>query len=97
MRTVEISPVIAFANGKQLTATHLTVGVIMDNLFDHAVFRYTFFGDGGQFAGESTFDIKDEAYTAWDFTAQNAFEIVADGLGLTILPQVGKTFFGELT
>jgi hypothetical protein len=97
MKTVNIQPTLSFANGKQVTATQLTVGVIMDNLFDQAVFRYTLFGDGGEFAGESTFEIKGDAYTAWDFTAQQAFEIVANGIGLTIVPQVGKTFFGDLT
>lgn len=97
MKVIPIQPTLAFANGQRVLATQFTVGSILDNLFNHVVFRYTLLDEAGQWAGEATYELNgEEAYHTWDATAEGAFNIVADGVGLTIIPQVGKSLFIEL-
>jgi hypothetical protein len=96
MKKVAINPQAAFANGKRLVAEAINVVSISDNLFDHVVFRYTLFDKDGVWAGESTYELKGlEEYSKWDTSAQNAYEIVIAGLGLTTQPTVGKSFFED--
>ena len=94
MKTVLIQPTIAFANGKQFTATQFRVESIHDDLFSNVLFRYTLYGANGEYAGESTYELSGvDAYSTWDMSPEGAFEIVAAGIGLEIIPQDNKTLF----
>jgi hypothetical protein len=98
MKTVQIKPQIAFANGKKMSATQLNVVSISDNLFDHVVFKYTLLDASGVWAGESTFELKGlEDYSTWDTTAEGAFTIVAQGIGLVVVQSDNKTVFVDLS
>ena len=98
MKTVQIKPQIAFANGKKMSATQLNVVSISDNLFDHVVFKYTLLDENGVWAGESTFELKGlEDYSTWDATPNGAFEIVATGIGLELVQENSKTIFVDLS
>ena len=98
MKTVQIKPQIAFANGKKMSATQLNVVSISDNLFDHVVFKYTLLDATGVWAGESTFELKGlEDYSTWDTTAEGAFTIVAQGIGLVVVQSDNKTVFVDLS
>jgi hypothetical protein len=98
MKTVQIKPQIAFANGKKMSATQLNVVSISDNLFDHVVFKYTLLDASGVWAGESTFELKGlEDYSTWDTTAEGAFTIVAQGIGLVVVQSDNKTIFVDLS
>jgi hypothetical protein len=98
MKTVQIKPQVAFANGKKMSATQLNVVSISDNLFDHVVFKYTLLDASGVWAGESTFELKgSEQYDTWDATPNGAFEIVATGIGLELVQENSKTFFVDLS
>jgi hypothetical protein len=98
MKTVQIKPQIAFANGKKMSATQLNVVSISDNLFDHVVFKYTLLDEAGVWAGESTYELKGlEDYSTWDTTAEGAFTIVAQGIGLVIEQEDNKTVFVDLS
>lgn len=85
MRTVQITPKTAFANGKRMTATQFNVVSIEDNLFDHVVFKYTLFDENMVWSGESVFSLDGrETYLTWDASAEGAYRLVADGIGLEI-------------
>jgi hypothetical protein len=100
MKTVQIVPVKAFTNtGKLTIATQLNVESKFDNLFDRVIFGYVLFGDDNQRCGESTFSLVGlDQYTTWNTTAANAFEIVAAGIGVEIVPgdTEGKVAFMEI-
>lgn len=97
MKTVQIKPQIAFANGKKMSATQLNVVSIADNLFDHVIFKYTLLDANGVWAGESTFELNGiEEYSTWDMSPQGAFEIVAAGISLEIVQDANKTVFIDL-
>jgi hypothetical protein len=96
MKTVQITPQIAFANGKRMLATQFNVVSIQDNLFDHVIFKYTLFDENMVWSGESTYELVGlEQYQTWFATPEGAFEIVAAGIGLNIIPVGGKTVFIE--
>jgi hypothetical protein len=96
MKTVQIKPQIAFANGKRMMATQFNVVSIQDNLFDHVIFKYTLFDENMVWSGESTYELNGlEQYQTWFATPEGAFEIVAAGIGLEIIPTEGKTVFIE--
>jgi hypothetical protein len=100
MKTVQIVPVKAFTNtGKLTLATQLNVESKYDNLFDRVVFGYLLLDAGNQRCGESTFSLVGlDQYTTWDTTGANAFEIVAAGIGVEIVPGniEGKVAFTEI-
>ena len=96
MKTVQIKPATAFANGKRMDATQFNVVSIQDNLFDHVIFKYTLFDENLVWAGESTYELNGlESYTTWDATPAGAYSLVAEGIGLEIIPTLGKTAFIE--
>ena len=96
MKTVQITPQIAFANGKRMMATQFNVVSIQDNLFDHVIFKYTLYDENMVWSGESTYELNGlEQYQTWFATPEGAFEIVAAGIGLNIIPVEGKTVFIE--
>lgn len=89
-----IKPVTAYANGKQMTATAFNVVSASDNLFDHVVFKYTLLTELGEWAGEASFELKGrDIYTQWDASAEDAYRIVAEGIGLELAPSVSGSFF----
>jgi hypothetical protein len=91
MRTVQITPHVAFANGKRMMATQFNVISIQDDLFSHVVFKYTLFDENMVWAGESTFELVGcDCYQTWDATPEGAYQIVADGIGLELLPVLGS-------
>jgi hypothetical protein len=99
MKTVQIKPYTAFANGKRIVATHLNVVSVKDNLFDHVVFKYTLLDDNCLWAGESTYELNGiEVYSTWDASADGAYDIVAAGIGLEIMSieEAGKVIFLEV-
>jgi hypothetical protein len=100
MKTVSIIPVKAFTNtGKLTIATQLNVESKYDNLFDHVVFCYLLLDANNQRCGESTFSLVGrEAYCTWYATPEGAFEIVAAGIGVEIVPgdTEGKVAFLEI-
>ncbi len=86
MKTVQIKPQAAFANGKRMVATQFNLVSISDNLFDHVIFKYTLFDENMVWAGESTFELNGlEQYSQWDATPTGAYQIVAQGIGLEIM------------
>jgi hypothetical protein len=90
---------MCFANGKRMTATQINVVSISDNLFDHVTFAYTLLDANGQWAGESTFSLNGiDEYSTWFATPSGAFEIVAAGIGVEIVPGEveGKVAFLEI-
>jgi hypothetical protein len=96
MRKVQIVPQVAYANGKQITATAIHVLSVYDDLFSHATFRYILLDKHGVHSGEGAFELKgEESYTQWDASAESAYKIVIAGLGLQILPTIGKSSIFE--
>jgi hypothetical protein len=92
MKTVQVKPYTAFANGKRMVATKLNVVSIQDNLFDHVVFKYTLLDANNSWAGESTFELNGIAeYSTWFATPEGAYEIVAAGIGLEIVMPEGES------
>lgn len=92
MRTVQIKPQLAFANGKRMEATQFNVVSISDNLFDAVTFKYTLFDENLVWAGESTFSLEGrETYLTWDASPEGAYTLVAAGIGLELAPSVSKS------
>lgn len=86
MKKVAITPVTAYVNGRQMTATQFNVVSVSDNLFDRVVFRYTLFTALGEWAGEAAFELNGiEQYRTWDASPEQAYTIVAAGIGLEII------------
>ena len=97
MKTVQIKSTTAFANGKRMDATQFNVVSIQDNLFDHVIFKYTLFDENMVWAGESTFELNGSSqYGQWDATPAGAYSLVAQGIGLEIIEEDGKTQFIEV-
>jgi hypothetical protein len=92
MKPVKIKPQIAFANGNRVTATQLSVVSINDNLFDHVKFKYTLLEESGNFAGESTYELRGDDYTKWDNSPEGAYIIVAEGIGVEIVNEATRMF-----
>jgi hypothetical protein len=85
MRTVQIKPQAAFANGKRMLATQFNVVSIEDNLFDAVTFKYTLFDEHMVWAGESVFSLEGrDTYLTWDASPEGAYTLVAEGIGLEI-------------
>ena len=80
---------MAFANGKKFMAHFMSMTSASDNLFDHVIFRYTLFDENGVQAGESTFELKDDAYRAWDTTPEHAYLLCLEALSLELQPRIG--------
>jgi hypothetical protein len=96
MKTVKVTPQIAYANGKQSVIEAIHVKSVFDDLFDHVVFRYALLDAHGVQCGEGSFELKgEEQYTTWDASPEGAYQIVIAGLGLEVLPTVGKSSIFE--
>ena len=96
MQKVQIVPQVAYANGKQITATAIHVISVYDDLFSHATFRYILLDANNVHCGEGAFELKgEESYTQWDASAESAYKIVIAGLGLEVSPTVGKSSIFE--
>lgn len=98
MKTIQITPAVAYVNGKRMLATQLNVVSVSDNLFDHVIFKYTLLDEANQWAGEATYALEGiEQYVLWDASPDGAYEIVAKGVGLEIIPcDEGKVAFLEV-
>lgn len=97
MKSVNILPTLAFANGRRVSASQLNVVSIQDNLFDHVIFKYTLLDENGAWAGESTFELNgEEEYQTWDTSPEGAYDIVAAGVGLTIVKENKVTLFADV-
>lgn len=110
MQFKKIKPSIAYANGKRMTAEAINVVSRDDDLFGNVVFRYTLFNASGEWAGESCLTCKytqsekskflglDEdgatVLCAWDASADGAYTVVAEAIGLEFV-HVDKTAFFE--
>lgn len=94
MQKVQVTPQTAYVNGKQMTATSLSVVSVQDNLFDHVIFKYTLFTELGEWAGEATFELIGSDYKKWDASPEGAYRLVAEGIGLEIVPQTNGIFEG---
>ena len=94
MITAQIKPAKAYVNGHQMTATQFNVKSLNDNLYDEVTFLYTLLDEHGTWAGEATYTLKGrENYVTWDATASGAYQIVANGIGLELVPTIdGKLF-----
>ena len=53
MTTKQIQPVIAYANGKRMTAEQVNVVSVSDNLFDTVILKHTLYNALGAWAGEA--------------------------------------------
>jgi adenine-specific DNA methylase len=95
MKSVKVTHQIAYANGKQVTVEAINIQSVFDNLFDHVTFRYILLDANGVHCGEGAYELKGERYDEWDASPENAYEIVIDGLGLEILPTIGKSSIFE--
>ena len=96
MKTVKVTPQIAYANGKQSVIEAINVQSVFDNLFDHVVFRYTLLDANSVQCGEGSFELKgEEAYKTWDASPEGAYQIVIAGLGLEVLSTVDKSSIFE--
>lgn len=87
MKKVKIIPTVAFANGKRFQAHYMSMTSAFDNLFDHVVFRYKLYDANGVEAGESTYELKDDAYKVWDTTPEHAYELCLSAISLDLLPK----------
>jgi hypothetical protein len=98
MNTVQIKDAVAYANGKRMVATQLNVVSVADDLFSKVIFKYTLLDANGVWAGDSTYELNGiDAYNTWDFSAEGAFKIVANGIGLEIVSIEGdKVAFTEV-
>lgn len=97
MKTVTIKPAVAFANGQRHIAIQFQVKSVFDNLFDHVIFKYSLLDQNGQQSGEGAYELKGrDAYQTWDASAEGAYNIVAKGLDLEIVPTVGGSIFNEV-
>ena len=96
MKTVQIKPQAAFANGKRMVATQFNVVSIQDNLFDHVIFKYTLLDANGEWAGESTYELTPDTYSTWNATPAGAYALVAQGIGVEIIEQDKKVEFNEV-
>jgi len=96
MKSVKVTPQIAYANGKQVMVEAINVQSVLDNLFDHVVFRYILLTKNGVQCGEGAYELNgEEQYTKWDASPEGAYKIVIAGLGLEIVPMVGKSSIFE--
>jgi hypothetical protein len=89
MKKVKVTPQIAYTNGKQATIEAVNVTSVFDNLFDHVIFKYTLLDKNGVQCGEGAHEIKGEKYKEWDASAECAYLIVIQGIGLEVLPSLG--------
>jgi hypothetical protein len=94
MKSVKVTPQIAYANGKQVTVKAINVQSVFDNLFDHVIFKYTLLDANCVQCGEGSYELKGgEYYKTWDASAKGAYKIVIEGLGLQAV--AGKSFIFE--
>lgn len=96
MKSVKVTPQIAYANGKQSVIEAINVQSVFDNLFDHVVFKYVLLDANNIQCGEGAYELKgEERYKTWDASPEGAYTIVIDGLGLEVSPTVGKSSIFE--
>ena len=86
-----VTPYSAFVNGCKVTVENLNVTSIYDDLVENVTFRYTLADANKQWAGEGIFKLGPDTYGDWDASDVNAYEIVAKGIGLTLLQTGGVT------
>lgn len=91
MKTMKIKPEKCFANGQRVIATQFSVESRFDNLFDQVTFKYTLHDENGVQCGESTVTLNgQDEYRQWDTTAEGAYRIVAQAIGLEIIEPDGE-------
>jgi hypothetical protein len=96
MKSVKVTPQIAYANGKQVTVEAINVQSVFDNLFDHVIFKYTLLDANCVQCGEGSYELRgEEFYTTWDASPEGAYKIVIAGLGLEVLPTADKSSIFE--
>jgi len=96
MKSVKVTPHTAYANGKQHTIEAINVQSVFDDLFQKVIFRYVFLTKNGLQCGECSYELNgEEQYNTWDASPEGAYKIVIAGLGLEILPMVGKSSIFE--
>ena len=94
MLKVQIKPAVAFANGKRMIATYFNVKSLNDDLHSNVTFLYTLLDENGVWCGESTYVVEGrDNYLTWDATASGAYQIVADAIGLEIIPTASGRLF----
>jgi hypothetical protein len=86
-----VTPYSAFVNGCKVTVENLNVTSIYDDLVENVTFRYILADANNQWAGEGVFKLGPDTYDDWDSSEFNAYEIVAKGVGLTLLQTGGVT------
>jgi hypothetical protein len=95
MKKVKVTPQIAYVNAKQATIEAVNVTSVFDNLFDHAILKYTLLDKNGVHCGEGAYELKGERYAEWDASPEGAYQIVIAGLGLEVSPTVDKSSIFE--
>jgi hypothetical protein len=91
MQMRQVKPYPAFVNGSKITVENINVQSIFDDLESNVTFKYTLFDLGGQWAGEGVHSLGPDTYNDWDASVFGAYEIVAKGIGLTLLQTGGVT------
>ena len=96
MKSVKVTHQIAYANGKQHTIEAINVQSVFDDLFSRVIFRYLLLTKNGVQCGEGSYELNgEEQYKTWDASPEVAYKIVIAGLGLEILPTIGKSCIFE--
>jgi hypothetical protein len=95
MKSVQLTPSIGYCNGKQYTIEGINVQSVFDDLFSRVVFRYILLTKNGIQCGEGSYELSGERYGEWDSSPEQAYKIVIAGLGLEIVPTVGKNSIFE--
>ena len=91
MLFVPVQPYPAFANGQKVTVERLNVTSIFDDLKENVKFKYTLATATEQWAGEGVYSLDKTNYTEWDATMSQAYEIVANAIGLVLIRTGGLT------
>jgi hypothetical protein len=95
----QIQPVTTWLNGSSEIATILSAKSIYDNLLDKATFSYGLYKEGENpeypiILVGGNLDLEGQEYLDWGTSEdinEDAYEIIASKLGLTILPTTTST------
>lgn len=85
------APYPAFCNGQKITVQNINVTSIFDDLEENVTFKYTLTDINQNWAGEGIYRLDKTNYDSWDATMWNAYEIVANAIGLELIQTGGAT------
>lgn len=85
MNFKQVKPYPCFVNGAPAVIENINLTSIEDNLENYVKFKYTLTTSDGAACGAGIYELDAETYPLWDASANGAYRLVCEGIGLELV------------